>query len=276
MDQSPEPRAPSDLSRMRRPVIAGNWKMHLLREEATALIGQLRASCDTDAVEVVVCPPFTLLAAAAQALAGSRVGLGAQDVFWEPQGAFTGEVSPRMLSDAGCRYVIIGHSERRTYFGETDGSVRRKLAAARAQGLQPIVCLGETLAQREAGQTFGVLTRQLDGGLADLAPGDAESLIMAYEPVWAIGTGRNATPEQAQDAHAFIRQWAAKRFGLRAAGALRIQYGGSVTAANAASLLQQGDVDGALVGGASLNAEAFSAIVKAAADAKAAAPRRRT
>ncbi len=241
--------------------------MHVLREEASALVRQLRTTCETDAVEVVVCPPFTALAVVVPLLAGSRIGLGAQDVFWEPQGAFTGEVSPRMLADAGCRYVIIGHSERRMHFSETDETVRRKLAAVRQHGLLPIVCVGETLAQREASQTFEVLTRQLEGALAEIALKDVEPLILAYEPVWAIGTGRNATPDQAQEAQAFIRRWTAKRFGERAAESLRIQYGGSVTAANAASLLQQPDVDGALVGGASLNADAFSAIVKAAADA---------
>ena len=261
---------------MRRPIIAGNWKMHLLREEAAALVRQLRGTCETDAVEVVVCPSYTALAAAAAALSGSRIGLGAQDVFWEPQGAFTGEVSPRMLVDAGCRYVIVGHSERRTHFGETDDTVRCKLAAARRHGLAPIVCVGETLAQREAGQTFEVLTRQLDGALAETASAEAAALILAYEPVWAIGTGRNATPEQAQEAHVFIRRWLAKRFDERAAESLRIQYGGSVTAANAASLLQQPDVDGALVGGASLKAESFAAIVKAAAEAKSAVSGKRT
>ena len=242
--------------------------MYLLRKEASALVRQLRTTCETDAVEVVVCPPFTVLAAVGPLLAGSRIGLGAQDMFWEPQGAFTGEVSPRMLAEAGCRYVIIGHSERRTSFGETDETVRRKLTAARRHGLLPIVCIGETLAQREAGQTFEVLTRQLEGALAEIAAAGVEPPILAYEPVWAIGTGRTATPEQAQEAHAFIRRWAAKRFGERAAESLRIQYGGSVTAANAMSLLQQPDVDGALVGGASLKADAFSAIVKAAANAK--------
>ena len=259
---------------MRKPIIAGNWKMHLLREEATALIRQLRSACETDAVEVVVCPPYTALAAAAAALSGSRIGLGAQDVFWEPQGAFTGEVSPRMLADAGCRYVIIGHSERRTLFGETDETVRCKLAAARQHGLAPMVCIGETLAQREAGQTFDVLTRQLEGALADIASADAAALILAYEPVWAIGTGCHATPEQAQEAHAFIRRWLIRRFDERAAESLRIQYGGSVTAANAASLLQQPDVDGALVGGASLKADSFSSIVKAAAAKSAFSERR--
>jgi triosephosphate isomerase len=250
---------------MRRSVVAGNWKCHLLRDEAAALARQLRGSCETDAVEVVVCPSYTALAAVADALRGSRIGLGAQDLYWEAQGAFTGEVSPRMLVDAGCRYVIIGHSERRTHFGETDETVRRKLAASRQHGLAPIVCIGETLAEREGDKTFEVLTRQLEGALAEAASAEAAALILAYEPVWAIGTGRNATPEQAQEAHAFIRRWTAKRFGELAAESLRIQYGGSVTAAHAASLLQQPDVDGALVGGASLKADAFSAIVKAAA-----------
>jgi triosephosphate isomerase len=257
---------------MRRPIVAGNWKMHLLREEAAALIRQLRSACEGDTVEVLVCPAFTALSAAAEALRGSRIGLGAQNLHWEPQGAFTGEVSGRMLADAGCTHVIIGHSERRTHFGETDETVRRKLAAARTHKLQLIVCIGETLAQRDAGQTFDILKRQLEGALGDQRPGDAGALILAYEPVWAIGTGRNATPEQAQEAHAYIRGWMRQRFGAEAAGTVRIQYGGSVTAVNAAALLQQPDVDGALVGGASLKADSFAAIVKAAADAKSVVP----
>ena len=240
--------------------------MHLTIPEAGALVQSLRGSCETPAVDVVVCPPFTALSSVAQALKGSRIGLGAQDLFWEAQGAFTGEVSPAMLADAGCRYVIIGHSERRTHFGETDQAVQRKLAAALRQPLTPIACIGETLAEREAGQTFTVLARQLDVGLKGLSAGQMSSTILAYEPVWAIGTGRNATPEQAQEAHAFIRQWLGKSFGSEVAQAVRIQYGGSVNAANAENLLQQPDVDGALVGGASLKAEAFSAIVKAAAE----------
>jgi triosephosphate isomerase len=231
---------------MRRPIIAGNWKLNLVREEGAALVRQLKETCDTDAVDVVVCPTYTTLAAVQPVLAGSRIALGAQDVSWEAQGAFTGEVSAKMLIDAGCRYVIIGHSERRTIFGETDDQVKRKLAAALQHGLTPIVCIGETLAQRDAGQTFEVLTRQLEGGLAGRSVADAGRIVLAYEPVWAIGTGRNAP----------------------AAAAIRIQYGGSVTAANAAGLLQQPDVDGALVGGASLKADAFAAIVKAAAEAK--------
>ena len=245
--------------------------MHLTLQEAEALVSRIKVTCETEAVEVVVCPPFTALAAAGRLLAGSRIGLGAQDLFWELQGAFTGEVSPAMLTDAGCRYVIIGHSERRTHFGESDAIVQRKLLAALRQGLTPIVCVGETLAEREAGRTFDVLKRQLDGALSGLSEADLARIILAYEPVWAIGTGRNATPDQAQEAHAFIRQWTGGRWGSAAGDALRIQYGGSVTAANASNLLQQPDVDGALVGAASLKAEAFGAIVKSAAEAKAVA-----
>ena len=260
---------------MRRPIIAGNWKMNLLREEAAALARQLKGACDSDAVDVVVCPPYTALAVVQPLLAGSRIALGAQDLAWEAQGAFTGEVSPRMLVDTGCRWVIIGHSERRTLFSETDEHVKRKLAAALQHHLTPIVCIGETLAQRDGGRTFEVLTRQLEGGLAGLSAAEAGRITLAYEPVWAIGTGRNATPEQAQEAHAFIRGWLSTRFAA-AAAAIRIQYGGSVTAANAASLLQQPDVDGALVGGASLKADGFAAIVKAAGEAKAAMSGKRT
>ena len=249
---------------MRRPIVAGNWKMNLTLREATALVQQLKASCQQPSVDVVVCPSFTALSAIGQLLQGSAIGLGAQDLFWEPQGAYTGEVSPAMLTDAGCRYVIIGHSERRTYFHETDQSIQRKLRAALQQGLTPIVCIGETLAEREAGKTFDVLTRQLSGGLGGCAPQELKRLVLAYEPVWAIGTGKTATPEQAQEAHAFIRRWLATSLGVGLAESVRIQYGGSVTATNAATLLQQPDIDGALVGGASLNADAFTTIVNAA------------
>jgi len=254
---------------MRKPIIVGNWKMCLTLGEAGALVRQLKAACETDAVEVVVCPPFTALSSVSTWLKGSRIGLGAQDLFWEAQGAFTGEVSPTMLRDVGCRYVIIGHSERRQYFGETDITVHKKLVAALQHGLKPIVCVGETLAEREQGNTFEILTRQLGGAFTECEGWDGFAVTLAYEPVWAIGTGKNATPEQAQEAHAFIRQWVGKRCGAAAAESLRIQYGGSVNAANAHTLLQQPDVDGALVGGASLKADAFSVIVKAALEAKA-------
>ena len=253
---------------MRKPLIAGNWKMHLGLKEAQMLVQQLIASCVVEGVEVVVCPAFTALASIAQLLRGSRIGLGAQDLFWETQGAFTGEISPTMLIDAGCRYVIIGHSERRQHFGETDESVHRKLDAALAHRLLPIVCVGETLTEREQQRTFEVLERQLGGAFRDCETWDCAQVTVAYEPVWAIGTGRNATPEQAQEAHTFIRKWLAKRCGAEASESMRIQYGGSVNAANAASLLTEPDVDGALVGGASLKADAFAAIVRAALDAK--------
>jgi triosephosphate isomerase len=252
---------------MRKFIIAGNWKMHLTQGEAKALIAQLRPSADAAPIDVVVCPAFTALAAAAAALQGSTIGLGAQDLFWEPQGAFTGEVSASMLADAGCRYVLIGHSERRTSFGETDQTIAKKLAAALLAHLIPIVCIGETLQERDAHHTWTTLTRQLEGGLHGLTTEAAAGIVLAYEPVWAIGTGKTATPEQAQEAHAFIRQWLSKRFGGAVAERLRIQYGGSVNAGNAGSLLQQPDVDGALVGGASLKAESFHVIISAAVEA---------
>jgi len=254
---------------MRKPIIAGNWKMHLTLDEAGALVQQLKATCEAEALDVVVCPPFTALSSVGALLKGSRISLGGQDLFWETQGAFTGEIAPGMLKDVGCQYVIIGHSERRQHFGETDATVHKKLAAALQHGLKPIVCVGETLAEREQATTFDVLTRQLSGALADCERWNCSTITLAYEPVWAIGTGKNATPEQAQEAHAFIRQWIAKRCGAAVAESLRIQYGGSVNAANAHTLLQQPDVDGALVGGASLKADAFSVIVKAALEAKA-------
>jgi len=255
---------------MRKAVIAGNWKMHATLAQAEALAKQIKASCETEAAEVVICPPFTALEAVGKLLQGSRIALGAQDLYWQPQGAFTGEISGLMLADAGCRYVIVGHSERRQYFGETNETVQRKVRAALSHGLTPIICIGETLAQRDANQTFEILAQQLDGAFASLPAAEARMCLLAYEPVWAIGTGRTAAPEQAQEAHAFIRRWLGKQFGEELREAVRIQYGGSVNAANAAGLLQQADVDGALVGGASLQAEAFSAIVKAAVEAKAA------
>jgi triosephosphate isomerase len=205
-----------------------------------------------------------VLTTVARTLKGSKVRLGAQDLFWESKGAFTGEISPVMLVDAGCTVVIIGHSERRTHFGETDQMVRRKLGAALAHQLTPIMCIGETLAEREAGKTFDVLTRQLGQGLEGYGQAEAARMIIAYEPVWAIGTGRTATPDQAQEAHAWIRRWLQERFGAQTAGSSRVLYGGSVTAANATSLFHQPDVDGGLVGGASLDADAFATIVKSA------------
>ena len=259
------------MTQMRRPIVAGNRKCHKTAKEAVELITQLCAVLDgRQAVDVVVCPPYTALAAVHEPLRGSPIALGAQDVFWESEGAFTGEVSAPMLVDAECRYVIIGHSERRQRFGETDESVRSKLIAALQHALVPIVCVGETLQQRQAQQTVEVVRRQLDGALRELTAGQLAGCVIAYEPVWAIGTGRNATPEQAQEMHASIREHLRARWSADAAQAVRIQYGGSVTAANAAELLQQPDLDGALVGGASLSADSFAAIVKAAGQQKSA------
>ena len=256
---------------MRTPLVAGNWKCHLTVPEAVALVQSLRKPLDgLKGVEVVVCPPYTSLSAVKSQLASSSIALGAQDLFWEPHGAFTGEVSGPMLADAGCRFCIIGHSERRRYFGETDEAAHRKLLAALAHGLTAIVCIGETLEEREQGKTFEVLKRQVSAALDGATAQEMARVVVAYEPVWAIGTGRHATPEQAQEAHRFIRERLTALLGTPLASqTVRIQYGGSVTAANALSLLSQPDVDGALVGGASLKADSFVAIVKAAAEAKA-------
>jgi triosephosphate isomerase len=247
----------------RRPLVAGNWKMYHGGARACGLAGEIAAGAREHAqADVVVCPPFTALAAVAAELAGSRVELGAQDLHPKPEGAFTGEISAPMLLDSGCRWVIVGHSERRQHFGETDASVREKTAAALAAGLRPIVCLGEMLAERDAGRTAEVVTRQLAAFAAELArqPGAG---VVAYEPVWAIGTGKVAGPEQAQEVHALLRAELA-RISKDLADKTRILYGGSVKPENAAGLLACGDVDGALVGGASLEAASFVAIVAAA------------
>jgi triosephosphate isomerase len=247
---------------MRKPIIAGNWKMHKTIAETVALIKDLAPLAGGAAAAVVVCPPFTALAAAKAALAGTAIGLGAQDMHWEQQGAFTGEVSAPMLRDAGCDYVIIGHSERRQYFAETDETVNKKLHAAIAGGLIPIVCVGETLAEREGGATERVVDRQVRRGLAGLTPEQAAALVIAYEPVWAIGTGRTASSEDANAVCAFIRRLVAELYGQAAADAVRIQYGGSVKPENIAELMGKSDIDGALVGGASLDAATFAKIVK--------------
>jgi triosephosphate isomerase len=254
------------------PLFAANWKMHKTVGEAVRFAQELRRLwTEEPRAEVVVAAPFTALAALRGALAGTPVVLAAQNVHPEPQGAFTGEVSVAMLVDVGCRAVILGHSERRALFGETDDFVARKLGAALAGGLRPIVCVGETLAEREAGRTFEVLGAQLEGSLAPLAPERASEVALAYEPVWAIGTGRTATPETAQEAHAFLRERLAKRIGARAAS-VRILYGGSVKPENVAELLARPDVDGALVGGASLDAASFWAILRDGSRQKVASP----
>lgn len=246
---------------MRVPMIAGNWKMYKTAREAAEVVRTLRGLvADVTGVEVVVCPPFTALAAALEAASGSRIGIGAQDCYWEKEGAFTGEVAVPMIADLGCRYVIVGHSERRQYFGETDATVDKKIGAVLAQGLTCIGCLGETLQEREAGQTLQVLERQVRGGFArHLA---SPRLVIAYEPVWAIGTGRTATPVQAQEAHAFLRGLVKEIAGQDVAAAIRILYGGSIKPDNMAALMAQPDVDGGLVGGASLDPSSFARIVK--------------
>jgi triosephosphate isomerase len=242
-------------------MIAGNWKMYKTARQAAETIQALRPLvADVQGVEVVLCPPFTALAAAVDAASGSNIGVGAQDCYWEKEGAFTGQVAVPMIADLGCRYVIVGHSERRQFFGETDATVDKKVAAVLAQGLVCIACVGETLAEREAGQTLAVLERQVRDGLrAHLA---AANLVIAYEPVWAIGTGKTATPAQAQEVHAFIRKTVQGLAGAEAAGRIRILYGGSVKPDNIAQLMAQPDLDGGLVGGASLDAGSFAKIVR--------------
>jgi triosephosphate isomerase len=245
--------------------IAGNWKMYTTRAAAQELAAAVAKGVPAGtATRVAVCPPFPWLTAVAEVLTNSPVALGAQNCHYESEGAFTGEVSPQMLLDAGCGYVIVGHSERRHGLGESDGLLNKKARAALAAGLAVIFCVGELLDEREAGRTEGVLDAQLTNGLAGIPAEQMGKLVIAYEPVWAIGTGRVATTDQAQQAHAFIRKKIAGLFGENVAGSLLIQYGGSVKPDNASGLLSQPDVDGALVGGASLNADSFLAIVAAA------------
>jgi triosephosphate isomerase len=247
---------------MRTPFIAGNWKMHKTVAEAVNYVRDLSALVATvDDVDIVAAPTFTALHAAADAARGSRIRISAQDLYWEREGAFTGEVSGAMLRDAGAQFVIIGHSERRTLFGETDANVNRKTATAFAAGLTPIVCIGETLDQRERQETFTVLDRQIKAGLDGFGTDAIIQLVVAYEPVWAIGTGRNATPAQASEAHGHIRSRLRQWFGAQAADACRIIYGGSVKPENAGEIVAQPDVDGALVGGASLDPKGFAEIV---------------
>jgi triosephosphate isomerase (TIM) len=247
---------------MRRPIIVGNWKMHKTTAEAVTLVKALKAAiASSQDVDVGVAPPFTALMAVAEALRGSGIFVAAQNMHWEPQGAFTGEISAAMLTDVGCTRVIIGHSERRQYFAETDATVNRKLKAALNAQLDPILCIGETLEQREGNATFGVLEQQLRQGLTDIAAEGMQRLVLAYEPIWAIGTGKTASPAQAQEVHAFIRGLLGDLYGKALADEVRIQYGGSVNAGNIQLLMTQPDVDGALVGGASLEASTFAQIV---------------
>ena len=247
---------------MRQPFIAGNWKMYKTVDEAVKYVKEFRGLVkDVDGVEIVLAPPFTALHAASEAARNSNIGIAAQDLYWEREGAFTGEVSGVMLREAGAEYVIIGHSERRTLFAEGDAAVNRKAVAAFAAGLTPVVCIGETLDQRDRGETLDVLDRQVRQGLDGFSAEQLTRLVLAYEPVWAIGTGRNATPEQAQDAHGHIRGRLRQWFGPEAGDRCRVIYGGSVKPENTAALVAQPDVDGALVGGASLDVRAFADIV---------------
>ena len=248
---------------MRRPIIAGNWKMNMTVNEATVFVQSLRDLLhDVRNVDIVVCPPFPALADVSKILQGTSISLGAQNMHWELQGAYTGEVSAKMLLTAGCRYVILGHSERRLHFGETDDGVKKKVATALDSGLIPIVCVGERIEEREAGQTEQVVERQLAGAVQGLSQEEMSRIVIAYEPVWAIGTGRAATPEMADDVHRYLRELIQRMYGDKISSSARIQYGGSVTDENAVSLLTLPDIDGALVGGASLKTESFTKIVR--------------
>jgi triosephosphate isomerase len=251
---------------MRRPLIAGNWKMYKTSSAAVALAREIWAERKLPGpVDVLVAPPFTSLHAVEDVVRGSAILLAAQNMHWEKEGAYTGEISPEMVKDAGCSHVILGHSERRQLFGETDEGVAKKAVAAHANELEPIICVGETLAERDGNQTDAVVTRQVKRALAELTPEQIAESVIAYEPVWAIGTGRTATSSQAQEVHAMIRNLVGSTHGEAAAAAVRILYGGSVKPENAAELLASPDVDGALVGGASLVAASFLKIVAAAA-----------
>ncbi|MCH2185646.1 triose-phosphate isomerase [Myxococcota bacterium] len=250
---------------MRQPIIAANWKLHMLQQEAQDFVVAFRTGWKTkteeSVPEVVIAPPFTALETTRRALTDCNVDLAGQNVFFESSGAFTGEISPAMLRDAGCRYCIVGHSERRALFTETDNDISRKARALLAAGLRPIICIGESLEERESGRTQAVLAAQLDGSLEGLEPENAREVVLAYEPVWAIGTGRTATPEQAQETHAFVRRHVQDGPLGDQAKNLRIQYGGSVKPDNIRALMDQPDIDGALVGGASLSPDSFARIV---------------
>jgi triosephosphate isomerase (TIM) len=251
------------MNKGRKLIIAGNWKMNKTIAEALALVQDLKLElANVTEVDIVVCPPFTALSEVAKAIRGSNIGLGAQDMSEHNPGAYTGEIAAEMLKEFGVRWVILGHSERRQYHKESDELISKKAQAAHAASLQPIICVGETLAEREAGQMEKVLETQVLGSLAGLSKDQMVDTIIAYEPVWAIGTGKTATTEQAQEAHAFIRGLLVKLFDEATARRVRIQYGGSVKPSNARELMSQPDVDGALVGGASLEAQSFSEIVK--------------
>lgn len=248
---------------MRKPIIAGNWKMNKTITESIELVNLLKRSLyDVEGVDIVVCPPFVSLSEVGELVSDTNIGLGAQNVYWEKEGAFTGEISCAMLKDVGCDYVIIGHSERRQYFGETNETVNKKVKAALTADLKPIVCVGEKLEERKAGKAFDVVRDHVENSLAGISREDMLKIVIAYEPVWAIGTGVNATKEEAQEMHKYIRGLLKNMYDPDLANAVRIQYGGSVKPENTKELISQEDVDGALVGGASLKADSFTAIVK--------------
>jgi len=248
-----------------KPLMAGNWKMNLSLQEAEELLTRIKdAEIDTGKVDVLVAPPFTTLQLASSILSGSDILIGAQNMHWEQQGAFTGEVSPLMLKEAGCSHVILGHSERRTQFYETSEIINRKVESAINAGLSPIICVGEALQEREQGKTFDIIKTQLNESLKTRLETKSlpRELTLAYEPIWAIGTGKTATPEQAQEAHLFIRRWLEEAFGADTAHTIRILYGGSVKPDNSKELMAQQDIDGALIGGASLKADSFLSIIR--------------
>jgi triosephosphate isomerase len=247
---------------VRRPIIAGNWKMHKTIQESVELVSTLKRNLSgVHHCEIVVCPPFTSLIVVKEVIDGTNIVLGAQNMFWEKKGAYTGEISPEMLVSVGCKYVIIGHSERRQYFHETDETVNKKMLSAFASGLIPIVCVGETLQEREKNITFQVIEKQVKIGLANIPSNKVESLVIAYEPVWAIGTGKTATPEQAEEVQAYIRAIYSEMYGSIPAENIRILYGGSIKPENISELMKQKNIDGGLVGGASLDADSFTKIV---------------
>lgn len=249
---------------MRKPIIAGNWKMNKTASEAVRLAKQIKVlvADEVKGIEVVLCPPFTALYPVAEVIKGSGIQLGAQDVFWEDEGAYTGEISPVMLKDLGCHYVIVGHSERREYFRETDEDVRRKVEAALAKGIGVIACVGETLKERQEGKTEAVVSREVRAIVQGLQLADPTQLVIAYEPIWAIGTGETATSQEANRVAALIREEIAAALGADVAREIRIQYGGSVKPENISAFMQEEEIDGALVGGASLDASTFAQIVK--------------
>ena len=247
----------------RRPFIVANWKMNKTVDESVGFVEKfLPLVSGVENVDIALAPPYISLMPVSRALQGSSVALAAQNMHWEEAGAFTGEISPGMLRDAGCRYVILGHSERRQYFGEGDGEVSRKVLAALQEGIVPVLCVGETLGERDYGRTFDTVGGQINGGLADVVLESGQDIVLAYEPVWAIGTGKTASPEEAQEVHSFARNQLSDIFGNNVAGSIRILYGGSVKPENAGVLMSMADIDGALVGGASMEPDSFAGIVR--------------